>query len=94
MNFNRDLWIFNTDIESSMFLKDILIELISRFPLSQSEGIELINYSWKHIDAILKDDIIFHESPEYWASTLYLRVISILILKDFKIIVCYLLTIN
>lgn len=67
----ENLWTFKTDVESNLFIKDILIELISRFPLNQSEGIELINNSWKHIDSILKDDIIFHESPEYWASTFY-----------------------
>lgn len=64
-------WIFETNKQGFDFCRSILVELISRFPLTQSEGIDLINFRWKDTSLIDEYEIVYHESPEYWAKCFY-----------------------
>lgn len=62
---------FETNSVGFDFCRSILIELISRFLLSQREGIDLINSQWKHTSLTEEYNIIYHELPEYWAKDFY-----------------------
>jgi hypothetical protein len=67
---NRSIWSFETDMYGHFFFKEILIDLISYFPLSQFEALERINTKWEGF--IFKEfDIIFHDLPDVWAAHLY-----------------------
>ncbi|HZG16477.1 MAG TPA: hypothetical protein VE710_15915 [Candidatus Bathyarchaeia archaeon] len=67
---NKTIWAFETDMEGYLFFKEILIDLISYFPLTQSEAIDLINKQWQGyiFDGI---NIIYHDLPDVWAGHLY-----------------------
>jgi len=67
----RKPWLFDTNTTGFDFCRSILIELISRFPLTQLEGIHLINSRWGHISLVAEDEIAYHESPEFWAKEFY-----------------------
>ncbi|GBF77329.1 hypothetical protein PA598K_05873 [Paenibacillus sp. 598K] len=64
-------WIFETDSFGFHFCRSVLVELISRFPLTQAEGIQLINSRWGHTSFVNEDDIAYHEFPEFWAKEFY-----------------------
>jgi hypothetical protein len=48
-----------------------MLDLIGRFPLNQSDAIKLINTFWGHLDEFFEGDLIYHELPEFWSSTMY-----------------------
>lgn len=62
---------FRTNLEGRYFIWSIIIELISRFPISLKEAIDLINQNWRHIELTNHDDMAYHESPEFWAKDFY-----------------------
>lgn len=64
-------WIFETNKTGFDFCRSTLIELISRFPLTQFEGIHLINSRWGHLSLLDEDEITYHELPEFWAKEFY-----------------------
>ncbi|KRE29650.1 hypothetical protein [Paenibacillus sp. Soil522] len=67
----NQLWVFKTDYSSFLFCRFILLDLISRFPLNQHEAIKLINSFWGHLKEFYEGDLIYHEVPEFWSSTMY-----------------------
>jgi hypothetical protein len=67
----KKLWLFETNSKGFDFSRSILIELISMFPITQKEGIDLINSFWKHQTLVEEYDIAYHETPEYWAKNFY-----------------------
>lgn len=67
---NRSIWSFETDIYGHFFFTEILIDLISYFPLTQSEALELINDQWRG-STFVNDDILYHDLPDVWAAHLY-----------------------
>ncbi|WP_042161456.1 hypothetical protein [Paenibacillus gorillae] len=70
MIFENNVWIFKTDYPSFLYCRDILIDLISRFPLNQQEALKLINTRWALIE-INEGDITYHELPKFWSSDMY-----------------------
>lgn len=51
-----------------MHIVQLLIEL---FDISEKEAFLRINSFWEGNDFLSEEDLIFHESPEFWAKTIY-----------------------
>lgn len=67
-------WRVAKDDRAEAFLDEICADLQSRFNISADEARTRIEQGWKHLrDAELggTDEILYHESPEYWANNLY-----------------------
>ncbi len=62
---------FRTNIKGRFFLWEIIIELISRFPITLDEAIALVNRNWAHTELANNESIIYHELPEFWAKQFY-----------------------
>ncbi|MEU7613614.1 hypothetical protein [Micromonospora sp. NPDC049204] len=53
------------------FVEQVLHEMLVRFPITRDEAVGRVNQAWGHIDHIGDKDLIFHESPDEWARTIY-----------------------
>ena len=53
------------------FLEEIVDEMVRLYRLSREEAIGRMNREWGHRDFRKKDDLIFHQTPEYWAHDIY-----------------------
>lgn len=65
MNF-----LFETDSESEAFCERIAQEMVRLFGISPDEAVGRINNAWKGL-SIVGDDLIYHETEEYWANNIY-----------------------
>ncbi|WP_339306962.1 hypothetical protein [Paenibacillus sp. FSL R5-0519] len=63
--------LFPTCLSSEIYCLEIVQELIGLFDISEKEAFLRINSFWEGNDFTSEDDLIFHESPEYWAKTTY-----------------------
>ncbi len=63
-------WTFETDAESDDFCEKIVAEMKSRFGISEQEAIARINAQWEG-SQFVGCDLIYHETEEYWANTIY-----------------------
>jgi len=64
-------WVFNTSRKGFIFCREILIEIISRFPVTQLDAIYIINEHWRNTELVNEHDIAYHETPEFWAKHFY-----------------------
>ena len=64
------LWAFATDAESDAFCQEIVARIVRLFGISVEEAIGRINRLWRGIP-FLGEDIIYHETPDYWAHVMY-----------------------
>lgn len=53
------------------FLEEIVAEMLFLFPITRNEAVGRINETWRHLDNIGDDDLMFHETAGYWAKTIY-----------------------
>jgi hypothetical protein len=53
------------------FIEQIVAEMLSLFPITRDEAVGRINDHWGHLEYIGDRDLIFHETAEYWAKTIY-----------------------
>ena len=53
------------------FLERIVERMLFLFPITRTEAVGRVNEQWGHLGFIADDDLIFHETAEYWAKTLY-----------------------
>lgn len=53
------------------FVEEIITKMLHLFPITRAEAVGRINDSWGHLGQIGDSDIIFHETAEYWAKTIY-----------------------
>jgi hypothetical protein len=65
MNFN-----FETDDESQKFCNAIAEKMSSLFGISIDEAVGRVNREWEG-NSIIGDDIIYHETEEYWANNIF-----------------------
>ena len=65
------MWSFRVDAEVEKFLREIRTNMVLKFNISNADAVEKINSYWKSRDAILKDDLIFHEESDYWVNTIF-----------------------
>jgi hypothetical protein len=61
---------FETDERAQEFCEAIANQMINLFGISIHEAIGRINREW-HNNPIIGDDIIYHETEEYWAKNIY-----------------------
>ena len=62
---------FETDAESRALCMEVLHELQRLFGISESEAVGRINRFWGGLQLIGPNHPIYHESPEYYAKTIY-----------------------
>jgi hypothetical protein len=53
------------------FLELIIRELLLRFPIARAEAVGRINQAWGHLVHIGDANLIFHETAQYRAKTIY-----------------------
>jgi len=61
---------FGTDKESQFFCESIAREMVRLFNISHDEAIGRINREWMR-RKIIGDDVIYHETENYWAKNIY-----------------------
>lgn len=59
------------DMKAAEFIDSIIIKMISEFGITKEEAYGRVNERWKHLGHISEDDIIFHETEEFWAYDIY-----------------------
>lgn len=69
-SFEGNLLSFRVDSEGFLYVRDILIELSSRFPLSLQEALVLVNDHLRDQEIAL-GDLFYHETPEAWSKDMY-----------------------
>lgn len=68
--YKNDFLCFAVDYSAFLYIREIIVELSSRFPLSIRESINLVNTRLSHTE-IIGDDIFYHDLPEVWAKDFY-----------------------
>lgn len=63
--------LFPTFLSSEIYCLNIVQLLIELFDISEKEAFLRINSFWEGNDFLSEEDLIFHESPEFWAKTIY-----------------------
>jgi hypothetical protein len=53
------------------YVEEIIHELLIRFPITRDEAVGRVNHQWEGLDYIGDADLIFHETPDDWARTIY-----------------------
>lgn len=66
MNF-----LFETDADTQIFCEEIAREMVRRFNISAIEAVGRINKHWTGQALLGKNDVVFHETEEYWAQQIY-----------------------
>jgi len=61
---------FDTDKESQIFCESIAREMVRVFNISLDEAIGRISREWMK-KPIIGDDVIYHETENYWAKNIY-----------------------
>jgi hypothetical protein len=64
-------WEFATDAESDAFCREIVAELVRLFSVPAEEAVGRINRHWRG-QAFIGADIVYHETPGYWAHVIYM----------------------
>ncbi|GMK38552.1 hypothetical protein PCCS19_16060 [Paenibacillus sp. CCS19] len=64
-------FVFDTDNSTYKFCECIVNRMITSFGLSDEEAVGRINNLWAKLGSILEGDIMFHETPEFWAYDIY-----------------------
>ena len=63
---------FKTDEKSAAFCFAIAREMVQLFGISEVEAIQRICRHWRHLTELVgEQDIIYHETEDYWARTIY-----------------------
>ena len=64
-------WNFGTDTTSASFCNQIASTMVDLFGIPKSEAIQRINTTWAGLSFLGTEDLIYHESEEYWAKNIY-----------------------
>ena len=62
---------FRFDAEACAYLIEIIEAMMTRFGITREEAIARIAHEWSHVDAIIGEDLMYHELPSYWAHHFY-----------------------
>jgi hypothetical protein len=62
---------FVTDAKSEAFCGEIVATMMELFGLSRAEAIGRINRDFTPVDFFGEEHIYYHETPDYWAQTIY-----------------------
>jgi hypothetical protein len=61
---------FTTDVDLTAFCEAIVNRMVSLFGITFDEAVGRLNRDWKGLN-ITGDDVIYHETKDYWAKTIY-----------------------
>ena len=61
---------FETDAKSQAFCESIAGEMVRLFGISIEEAAGRISREWRN-QPIIGDDIVYHETEDYWARNIY-----------------------
>jgi hypothetical protein len=64
-------FIFETDAKGYAFCREIAVEMVKFFKISDEEAVGRINRQWKNAPFTKTEDIAYHETAEYWAKAIY-----------------------
>jgi hypothetical protein len=56
--------------EALELLREMVEELV-RLGVSRNEAVARINYQWDGLDLSAEDDLVLHETADYWAWPMY-----------------------
>lgn len=62
---------FRTDNKAKDFCTAIVLFMQNKFNVSLNEAVGRMNRLWSTTDEIVGDDIVYHETVEYWAYNIY-----------------------
>ncbi|MDR4469073.1 MAG: hypothetical protein MRJ68_12395 [Nitrospira sp.] len=62
---------FATGPEAQVFCCNIVRRMSDLFQIPEEEAIGRMNRFWKGLSFDRKDDLIFHETEDFWANTIY-----------------------
>lgn len=62
---------FKTNLNSEIYCLAIAQHLVMEYKIPEDEAINRISYFWGEDDLTSEDNLLYHESPEYWAGTIY-----------------------
>jgi hypothetical protein len=63
-------WRFEVDARADAFCQEVASELMRLFGVSAEEAVGRINRHWSG-QAITGEDIVYHETADYWAHVMY-----------------------
>ncbi len=62
---------FLVNSKAQWYCEAIVKEMQNHFGISEKEAVDRINDFWSHNDLTDDMDIMYHESPEFWAYQMY-----------------------
>lgn len=62
---------FTTDAKSRAFCKTIATEMVGLFGIPLDEAVGRINRHWKGQSFVGEDEMIYHETEDFWAKEIY-----------------------
>ncbi len=62
---------FKTDEQSRDYCELILQEMVQLFGISEEEALVRMNRTWRGLEFLGDNDLIYHEDEEYWANNIY-----------------------
>jgi hypothetical protein len=62
---------FKTDDKSKVFCLSIAQEMTLLFGISDAQALRRICRCWRHVPEIVGQDIVYHETEDFWAKTIY-----------------------
>jgi len=65
------MFYFKTNKDSYEFCRGIIECMITQFAIAREEAICRINKRWDGFEIITEDDMIYHETVEFWANDIY-----------------------
>lgn len=65
------IWTFPVSAKAQSYCEDIAEEMQNHFGISEKEAVDRINDFWSRNDLTDDRDIMYHESPEFWAYHMY-----------------------
>lgn len=62
---------FATNLKSEIYCLIIAQEMVDLFSISEKEAIQRVSSFWENTELLDEDELIFIESPDYWAKSIY-----------------------
>ncbi|MCR8630879.1 hypothetical protein [Paenibacillus radicis (ex Xue et al. 2023)] len=66
-----EVFVFKTEDLAKKFCESIVQKMSDSFSISKEEAIGRLNKRWINVECITNDDIIFHETDDFWAYDIY-----------------------
>ena len=64
-------FVFSTDDASEAYCREIAGSMMLFFGITRGNAIDRINKQWQHTSIVGDDDLIYHDTPDYWAKWIF-----------------------